>query len=286
MYLDLHTHSYFSDSELSPEEIINKARDKKTSILSITDHNFLPDTASIKTYAEKNQIQYIDGVEISILYRMPGSNFSLHILGYGRQLNREILNKNLQRTIDGYNRRAIAIIDKINKLFPGLRMDFQSLRLAGHEAYVSRNTIARIVAQHLKGNITVKDVLRQYVFIEQEDDTWMMTPKESFQLIASAGGISVLAHSGRELRKLGHVAYEEMLASLVKEGLLGLEVYYPKHSEDEVITLKNLGRKLGLYITGGSDWHGVIYTPEVSIGCEIPAEDISPFLRNSKIAIL
>lgn len=38
MYLDLHTHSYFSDGELSPEEVINEAWGKKVSVFSITDH--------------------------------------------------------------------------------------------------------------------------------------------------------------------------------------------------------------------------------------------------------
>lgn len=196
------------------------------------------------------------------------------------------MSDNLQRTIDGYNSRASAIIAKVNKLFPDINLDFQSLKLVGHEAYVSRNTIARIVAQHLKENTTVKDVLKQYVFIEQEDDTWMMTPKESFELIASAGGIPVLAHSGRELRKMGHEVYGKMLSDLVGDGLLGLEVYYPKHSEDEVATLRNLAKKFGLYITGGSDWHGVMYTPEISIGREIPVEDITPFLQDSRISTL
>ena len=38
---DLHTHTNFSDGELSPIEIINEAIDKKIKYLSITDHDTL-----------------------------------------------------------------------------------------------------------------------------------------------------------------------------------------------------------------------------------------------------
>lgn len=113
-----------------------------------------------------------------------------------------------------------------------------------------------------------------------------MTTVESFQLIIKAGGIPVLAHSGRELRKFGQATYENILANLVENGLLGLEVYYPKHSEEEVTILKRPARKYGLYITGGSDWHGVSYTPDISIGKEIPKEDIDSFLQDNRIASL
>jgi predicted metal-dependent phosphoesterase TrpH len=114
----------------------------------------------------------------------------------------------------------------------------------------------------------------------------MMTPEESFKLIVDAGGIPVLAHSGRELRKMGINEYEKMIATFANAGLLGLEIYYPKHTEDEIVVMKSIAHKYKLYITGGSDWHGPVYTPNGAIGRDVLDEDIYEFLHDDRIGIL
>lgn len=286
MYLDLHIHSHFSDGESSLENIVNEVIKNKCTLFAITDHNFLPNTKKIKETVVKNNIQCIDGIEISTLYHASSAKLALHILGYSRELNRNVLSRGLQQTIDGYNCRAIAIINKINKMLPGIMLDFQSIQNSGYEPYVSRNTLARLVVRHLNNTLSIKDVLRQYVFLDKENSNWMMSPKESFELIARANGIPVLAHSGKELQMLGYVAYEKMLVGFVNEGLLGLEVYSPKHSQEEIKILRNFAKKFGLYITGGNDWHGRIYTPEIKIGLNVPTEDIASFLVDKRVSIL
>ncbi len=286
MRLDLHIHSYFSDGEFSPERITNEVTKRGISLFSITDHNILSNTEKTKEYAIKNNTRHIDGIEISTMHRTSNVNLSLHILGYGKKLDQGLLNKNLQQTIDGYNHRAFAIINKLNKIFPDLALDFQSVRHADQEAYVSRNTLARIIVAYLNNTISIKDVLKQYVFVEEENDDWMMSPKESFELITRANGIPILAHSGRELRKLGPIEYQKLIGNLASFGLLGLEVYYPKHTSEETDTLKTVAHTLGLYMTGGSDWHGKTYTPDIEVGRDISNGDIAAFLSDKRMGIL
>jgi hypothetical protein len=50
---------------------------------------------------------------------------------------------------------------------------------------------------------------------------------------------------------------DALLSQLVKEGLKGIEVYYPEHSPAEVATYKFLAEKYGLVMTGGTDYHGI-----------------------------
>ena len=68
---DLHTHTNFSDGELSPIEIINEAIERKIKYLSITDHDTLTGykkaTKIIKN-SYSNQIILIPGVEISTTF--------------------------------------------------------------------------------------------------------------------------------------------------------------------------------------------------------------------------
>lgn len=278
MNIDLHTHSYFSDGECSPEEIILESKKNKVSVLSITDHNAIQYDENIPEIAEKNDINFIEGIEISTLHILSDDTISLHILGYGKTLNRKSLRQQLQKTIDGYNTRARKIIDKLNREFPTLRLDFEKVKENNREAYVSRNTLARLLVEHTK-TFSIKDALKHYVFTE-EDDSWMIKTEDSFQLIARAGGFPILAHSGRELRRMGLTVYESMIRQWVQSGLQGLEVYYPKHSIEEMDAIKNIAKKYGLYITGGNDWHGMSYTPDVQIGIGNHEKDISPFLKD------
>ena len=284
MRIDLHTHSYFSDGEYPHGEIILEAKHKGVTLLSITDHNVLSNTEQTKEYAEESGIYFIDGIEISTLYRLPNATASLHVLGYGKTLNRSLLNEELSGTIESYTTRARKIVDKLNKSFPTLCLDITILKKNSHETYISRNTLARLLMEHLEDKISIKDVLKQHVFVK-EDDSWMMTPEKSFDVIKKSGGISVLAHSGRELRKIGMVAYESMIQHFVHAGLRGLEVYYPKHSADEVDTIHTLAKKYNLHITGGSDWHGKMYTPDTQIGMDVPEQEILHFLNEMRIVL-
>lgn len=274
--IDLHTHSYFSDGEWSPERILNEAISNDVSVLSVTDHNVLTRSENIQDIAKNANILLVDGTEISTLYRNPLGDFSLHVLGYSKNFNQSHLENGLEKTISAYNERARKIIDKLNDKFPNLNLDFDTIYSAGHEAYVSRNTLAHLLVAKMP-ELSVRDALKQHVFVE-ETDAWMIHTEDSFRLISEAGGIPVLAHSGRELRKIGHEAYEAMIEHFSEQGLFGIEVYYPKHTVEEIEYIKSIAHKFNLCITGGSDFHGPVYTPNINIGTEIPTDSISHFL--------
>ncbi len=152
MIADLHTHSYFSDGENSPEEIIIQAKKNNVSILSITDHNTIKYSEKVKEIAEANNLMFIDGIEITTIYRKPTKEISVHILGYGKKLNRKILEQNLVETINGYNDRAKKIIKKLNTLFPNLKLNYTSIKKNNYEAYTSRETISKILTENIKKN--------------------------------------------------------------------------------------------------------------------------------------
>ncbi len=71
----------------------------------------------------------------------------------------------------------------------------------------------------------------------------------AIELVTRAGGIPVLAHPGLVKR-------DEMIADFVNKGLLGLEVFYPFHTPDDVSRYKSICLRYGLVMTGGTDYHG------------------------------
>jgi hypothetical protein len=55
----------------------------------------------------------------------------------------------------------------------------------------------------------------------------------------------------------GYSELEKLILQLVKEGLKGIEVYYPEHSPTEVAQYKTIADRHGLLSTGGTDYHGM-----------------------------
>jgi predicted metal-dependent phosphoesterase TrpH len=49
---------------------------------------------------------------------------------------------------------------------------------------------------------------------------------------------------------------DSQLDKLVHYGLRGIEIYYPAHSEGEVLKYNVYAKRNRLIATGGTDWHG------------------------------
>jgi predicted metal-dependent phosphoesterase TrpH len=87
-------------------------------------------------------------------------------------------------------------------------------------------------------------------FVDKSD-----TPlDDAVQLVAEAGGVSILAHGRARTR--GRLLSLDHVRDLAGAGLHGLEVHHPDHSSDDARVLQELADELGLVVTGSSDYHG------------------------------
>ena len=72
---------------------------------------------------------------------------------------------------------------------------------------------------------------------------------ETLQLVRAHGGVAVWAHpSIQDANKL--------LDRFVRAGIHGIEALRPRLTSRERSTLRRMATKAGLFVTGGSDWHG------------------------------
>ena len=96
-------------------------------------------------------------------------------------------------------------------------------------------------------------------------DKRKLTSRGAIEMIEEAGGVASLAHP--KLLKLDSMPerFEETLEQLRSEGLKGLEVYSSCQSKTEAARYKKTAERLGLLITGGSDFHGA-NRPQASLG--------------------
>jgi 3',5'-nucleoside bisphosphate phosphatase len=91
-------------------------------------------------------------------------------------------------------------------------------------------------------------------------------------MITAAGGVAALAHPFTlEYTSTSHLRV--ILQQLRDWGLTALEVYYPEHPPEKQRIYRDLAQELGLLMTGGSDYHGVI-KPEVKIGLVGPGQHV------------
>ncbi|OGH97364.1 MAG: hypothetical protein A2287_09295 [Candidatus Melainabacteria bacterium RIFOXYA12_FULL_32_12] len=104
---NLHIHTNFSDGTLSPDEVIEKAKESNLKVISITDHNSIEAYKYIP-YENLGDLQVITGVEFDCWYK---TNF-IHILGYGFDINNEKLKQLCAKNI---NATRLDIIRFFNK---------------------------------------------------------------------------------------------------------------------------------------------------------------------------
>ncbi|HSH24443.1 MAG TPA: phosphatase, partial [Massilibacterium sp.] len=73
---------------------------------------------------------------------------------------------------------------------------------------------------------------------------------DAVRAIKEDGGFAVIAHPGQ-------MDSFELIQSLVEEGLDGIERNHFDHTNEHIEQVEQLAKKYNLWMTGGSDYHGV-----------------------------
>lgn len=239
---DLHIHSTVSDGSDSIEQIIAAAEEKGLDYISITDHDTMSHLSQIP---QKTKVKVISGVEISAVD--PTNNMRAHVLGYNIQ-KPELITALTQPILEARNRNSekqAAILIR-----EGFRIDMNKLaRADGKYLYkqhimdylVSTKQVAEMFGIFYKsifknGGICAFDFEYINVF-------------EALKAIKDAGGQAVLAHSGQQQNFY-------LIPALISQGLDGLELNHHANSEKDKDILRKLAADYGLFLTGGSDYHG------------------------------
>ena len=264
--IDLHTHTTASDGTYTPRELIEEAKRTGIEVLAITDHDTFEGYFEAIPYAQRAGIDLIAGVEIGTQLRHPSISRAknTHLLAYffdGPPPQRfcEFLSR-LRRARQERNRR---LIEKLRNYGVYLSMD-DVRRVAGHPL-IGRPHFARVMVQ--KGYVrSVQEAFREYLgehakaYVERVEPDML----EALRLVRECGGLSSLAHPIRlgvsSLREI-----EDVVARLAADGLMALEVYHSDHEPEHVAFFEQLARRLGLAVTGGSDFHGA-GKPDVKLG--------------------
>lgn len=269
---DTHMHSTHSDGDFPPVKVVNLAKRTKLKGIILTDHNTIEGYDEFYSACLKNDLETFMGIEISAKYL----GQEIHILGYAKKFNKKILRAGLHKTIKGYNWRINKMIAKLKELGE-TKINFQKLRQQKNRFDpLAKYDLAKAMAvEHGLPKSQQQQFLKftghqGIAYVPYTDD--FLSPLQACQLIAKAGGISVLAHPGQFVQKYpkGITAGQEeiikLIKQLIKAGLKGLECKNFVHNKNEMKFYTALAKKYHLLALGGSDWHGEFHHPERPLG--------------------
>lgn len=247
--IDLHTHSTYSDGTLSPRELINLAQKHNIEALALTDHDTINGIEEAVMQGQKLGIEVIAGIEISALH----NNTNMHILGYGFNVNDNLLAESINTIQMARQERNKKIIEKLKKMGHEISYDELS-REKGRQT--GRPHIARLLVK--KGY--VKNIAAAFKYFLKDggpayEEGYKLDAKDAINVIQKAGGLAVLAHPAKI--SLSKTSVDNSIAQLASYGLDGIEVFYPRHSQKEIKKLKKIVALHNLLLTGGSDFHGI-----------------------------
>ncbi len=249
MTIDLHVHSTFSDGSMSPFELVEFAKKKGLTALSITDHDTIEGTSQAQQAGIQTGLEIVPGVEISVNYK----DYTVHLLGYYFQPFNDGLNKALHSLQQGRLRRNVKILSKLDQL--GISITEKDLGNISQIGQTGRPHIARLL---VKKNVVknMEEAFFKYLGMGAVAYTSRLVfdAKDAITFIQNAGGIAVLAHP-LQVEKSGS-QLEEAIGDLIAEGLDGIEAYYPTHSKKQKKMFLEIAKNNNLIVTGGSDYHG------------------------------
>jgi len=257
-FVDLHTHTNFSDGSMTPEQIVEAAMDNNVGILAITDHDTINGSLSIRQLCADNGIHYIPGVEVSTL---DGSKL-FHILAYGFDVkNAEFINY-ISHTRFMLDQKSVRLIEAMQNDYDliSLREYFEYLEeewFGGWKAL--RYIVKKGVSPSLEDSIKF---YKQYNI--KEYNLGFPSIASTVYRIKKAGGYAVLAHPGKSIDTSDIDQFQAEVTRIIAYGLDGIECYYPLHSETVTQICLDVCERNNLLITTGSDCHGDFAKTKVS----------------------
>ncbi|MCU0642239.1 MAG: PHP domain-containing protein [archaeon] len=252
---DLHVHSYYSDGELSPKQVIQLAKKRGLKFLALTDHNSFSGVQEAVREGRRIGVNVIPAIEIAtkeneiLAYFVDSNNRALNnaVNSFNRTTNSRIMDICKQLNKQGYK---VSYSD-LERRFPHARGNYNYLHISNvllDRGYIS--TLFEVIG-------LVKEKVPKKKKVEENSTIKII------KLVRAAGGVPVLSHpwvsdESRDLLR------DRVMKKLVKAGLCGLELDNgdkPPFKRPYVVKkIKKLARRYNLVLTSGSDFHGPVMT--------------------------
>ena len=241
---DLHTHTDYSDGNLNPEQLIQKAAAIGLAGLAITDHDTIEALPEAARAADRHGIDLVHGVEIST----SRDEKDVHILAYFQRHPGRELSELLQHMAREREKRFERMIERLAEV--GIRLNKDEVRRRAGKGTVGRPHVAQAIvesgyAKDLQAAFQKYLVRGKPAYVPREK----VAPEEVVRIIRQAHAVPVLAHPGL-------IGDDSIIGRLVASGLVGIEVRHTEHTAGQIEHYRQIAEANGLIQTAGSDYHG------------------------------
>jgi predicted metal-dependent phosphoesterase TrpH len=270
---DLHCHSDYSDGSLPIQRVVNLAKSRGLTAVSIADHDTLAGYMQENLYRE--DIMVIPGIEISANDYVRGRR--VHILGYGMK-DLRVLHETCAPYLVKRHETALVMISILRKLgYDILPQD--ALQYTGPSGMLYRQHIMRALMDKGYTDAIYGPVYKElfgrcgkvnirFDYIEMRD---------AVHIICESGGRAFLAHP---------FVYDSLdaLPELVDAGLSGIEKFYPTHTPEQEKICCELVKRYNLIPCGGTDYHGAYgERPDLPGNCGLADAELKRFLESIEL---
>jgi predicted metal-dependent phosphoesterase TrpH len=269
MKIDLHIHSKnCSDGRMNLKEIFSEAKLRKIQMISISDHDSMECQKEAMTLARKANIEYITGMELNITFSHSeytnGKSISLDFLAYQYDYEDSALRTKLKEIAKYRNKRALKIMDKVNKEFEkeGIEklteQDIKSIQ-ESVDGVFGRPHIARYLVE--KKIVSSKQEAFDRYLVRCNVPKYPLHLKEACQLVHRAGRKLIIAHpndpNGTSLVKVTKnlKRQTEIIEYSMLSEIDGVECWHSRNSKETSAHYQDFAKSHNLMMTGGSDCH-------------------------------
>ena len=248
--IDLHLHTTASDGADTAPELLEQVRTAGLRIFSVTDHDTIDGALEMEALVPEG-LHYIRGIEFSCITPLK----KCHILGYGFDPNdavfREALELGVRLRQEKLERRLDVWKDRFGiVLTPEEDRWLRSQNSPGKPHF---GTIIKKRGLETDLRTAIKNYVNPCKLGNDRIDANM-----AVRAIVHAGGIPVWAHplGGENEERLTQEEFRAQLELLMACGIRGLECHYSRYSREDAAYLVEQANAHGLWISGGSDYHG------------------------------
>ncbi|MDP3517229.1 MAG: PHP domain-containing protein [Pseudohongiella sp.] len=244
--IDLHSHTWLSDGDLSPLALAERAVQLGIRQLAITDHDSIAAHFALKTFVS-NDFQLLTGVEISTNWE----GREVHLVGLLFDLEDTALTSLLVQQQQLRWSRADNLGIQMEKAgMPGLSNYLQQLPCES----VGRTHIAEYM---VKAGYVGSKQLAFSKYLGKRGRFQTSIPwcdlQHATQILRQAGGLTVLAHPDRY--DFNRARLKRLISVFAEAGGDAIEVSYSNLHPEKMSALAEHTLQAGLWASVGSDFH-------------------------------
>lgn len=283
--IDLHIHTRYSDGQHTVSEILRQCEEIGLKAISITDHD------SVNAYDELNNSEIrnlfsgviIPGIELS--FNLDGRLFD--ILGYDidtsymKYLLNNIMNEEKKKEMQTElleewkkicRKKGIKFDENLSIKYGTKSEAFNLLftDISDFNKYPENKTFEKYISRDNRAIFYKKYFSNPNSDFFVNEAKYSPTLQEAIELIHKCGGKAFLAHSFA----YGLENPIEFINYAIKCSIDGIEKYYTTFTEEQTKIIGEISDTNNLYISGGSDFHGLSIKKQFLLGKPLVDESI------------